>query len=256
MHDFDDEAGVRQPLNSGRSNIARSIKNATKETRLAFVRKVYGILCAQILVTVTIAAYIVGSSGNREWLRSNEWLLWLSVIGTTSTVCIMSCCESVVRSFPLNYVFLFTFTVFEAIMIGFVSSVFTWQSLMLSVIVTGAIFFCLTLWAFNTTRDFTGYGPYLFVALCALVIFGLVLSIMPLLGISMQIGTILYDVLIVILFSCYIVLDTQMMLGDYGGHQVQFGIDDYVFAALHLYLDLVNLFVALLSLMGKRDNDI
>jgi len=38
-----------------------------------------------------------------------------------------------------------------------------------------------------------------------------------------------------------------------GKHQkVQFGVDDYVFAALNIYLDIINLFISLLQLMGSR----
>jgi len=46
-----------------------------------------------------------------------------------------------------------------------------------------------------------------------------------------------------LLFSFYIVYDTQKMLGSYGGHKVQFSVDDYCFAALNLYLDVINLFL-------------
>jgi len=56
----------------------------------------------------------------------------------------------------------------------------------------------------------------------------------------------------VLLFTFYIVFDTQLLIGEYGGHKVQFGIDDYVFAALNLYLDIINLFLHILSLFGER----
>lgn len=39
-------------------------------------------------------------------------------------------------------------------------------------------------------------------------------------------------------FAFYIVYDTQLMLGSWGGHKVEFSVDDYVFAAINLYLDL------------------
>ena len=56
----------------------------------------------------------------------------------------------------------------------------------------------------------------------------------------------------VLIFSLYIVHDTQLMLG--GSHKVSIGMDDYVFAALNLYLDIINLFLLLLDLLnGGRD---
>lgn len=252
MHDFDNEADVRQPLAREKP---RSVDEAAIDIRCGFIRKVYGLLFAQICVTTAVAAYIVVGAQDLNWLRSHEWVLWVSVIGTFSTICAMSCCEGATKSYPTNYIFLFTFTFFEAVMIGFVSAVFTWQSLMLCVMAVGVIFLALTMYAFNTHRDFTGHGPYLFVALCAVCMFGLILAILPAFGVHVEVGIIIYDFIVVLLFSFYIVFDTQMMLGEYGGHQIKFGIDDYVYAALHLYLDIVNLFVALLSLLGQRNDN-
>ena len=74
-----------------------------------------------------------------------------------------------------------------------------------------------------------------------------------------------------IIFSLYIVFDTQMMMG--GNHKVniwfqllrknsyhltttQYSLDpeEYVFAALNLYLDIINLFLYILQIIGaSRD---
>lgn len=252
MHDFDEEASARQPLNREKP---RGVKEATNEIRAGFIRKVYGLLFVQILVTLIVAGYIVWGAQDLNWLRSHEWVLWVSVTGTFGTICAMACCDQAVKRYPTNYAILFTFTVFEAIMIGFLSAVFTWQSVMLSVGATGFIFLALTLYAFNTQRDFTGYAPYVFVSLCCLCIFGFALMGLRACGVSVELGILCYDFVAVLLFSFYIVFDTQLMLGEFGGHQVSFGIDDYVYAALHLYLDIVNLFVHLLSALGSRNDN-
>ena len=44
--------------------------------------------------------------------------------------------------------------------------------------------------------------------------------------------------------------DTQLMLG--GKHKLAIGLDEYVFAALNLYLDIINLFLYLLQIVGGR----
>jgi FtsH-binding integral membrane protein len=55
-----------------------------------------------------------------------------------------------------------------------------------------------------------------------------------------------------LLFSFYLVYDTQLILG--GQHKkYQFSVDDYVFAALNLYLDIINLFIFILQILGSRD---
>lgn len=257
MQSFDREgqhaadAGALQPLaSSGRG--LRDLKSATKYIRLGFVRKVYGLLTAQLAVTVVVGGYVYAGGRDRSWLRSHEWLLWLSIVMTLSTVCAMACCEHMCRTYPTNYIFLFAFTFFEAIMIGFVSAVFTWQSVLLAAAATVLVFLGFTLYAFYTEVDFTGLGPYLFAALLVMGVFGLFLAVMPALGLNADAGIVAYDVLGVLIFSFYIVFDTQLMLGAYGGHRLSLTVDDYVFASLNLYMDLVNLFAHILTLLGDR----
>lgn len=60
-----------------------------------------------------------------------------------------------------------------------------------------------------------------------------------------------YACLGVLLFSFFIVYDTQLIVG--GAHKHAFDIDDYCFAALNLYLDIINLFLFLLQIFGARN---
>jgi hypothetical protein len=50
----------------------------------------------------------------------------------------------------------------------------------------------------------------------------------------------------------YLVVDTQLMLG--GKHQYALSPEEYVFAALNLYLDIINLFLFILRLVGSARN--
>lgn len=236
----------RQLLTSG------NVRNASKEVRLGFVRKVYGILTAQLLLTVAIAAplQLVESS----WLSDHEWLLYLSIGCMVACLCSMACCAHVARQFPTNYIFLFAFTAFMGVMVGFASARYTWQSVVLAAGITVLIFALLTIFAWTTKTDFTGFGPYLYGFMFALFAFGIVMMIMGMCGIHVQWLVMIYDGLGVLLFTFYIVFDTQLIIGEYGGHQTQFGVDDFAFASLNLYLDIINLFLHILSLIGKRRN--
>lgn len=100
---------------------------------------------------------------------------------------------------------------------------------------TVLIVVCLIVYASSTDRDFTGYQPYLWVACLCLCLFGISLMWLPF-------GSSLYSALGVehiycikvqaLLFSIYLVSDTQMIIG--GKKQYEVGIDDYVYAALML----------------------
>lgn len=236
-----------QPLSSS----AQFVKEASTEVRLGFVRKVYGILTCQLLLTVAIATPL--QFVQSQWLKSHEWLLWLSIGCTFACICSMACCGHVARKFPQNYLFLAVLTTFEGICVGFVSAQYTWQSVMLAASITFLIFAVMTAFAWTTKMDFTGFGPYLFAAMLVLCMFGLVLTLLSTCtSVKLDGAMMVYNFCGVLLFTFYIVFDTQMILGSWGGHKIQFGIDDYVFAALNLYLDIINLFLYILSLVGSR----
>ena len=62
-----------------------------------------------------------------------------------------------------------------------------------------------------------------------------------------QIANLALGALGVLIFSLYLVYDTQLVVG--GRHRkFQYGVDDYVFAALSLYLDVINLFLCILAI--------
>mmetsp|Transcript_7543 Transcript_7543/g.16405 ORF Transcript_7543/g.16405 Transcript_7543/m.16405 type:complete len:255 (-) Transcript_7543:77-841(-) len=249
-------AGTEMVGLTGKSTSTMSVKNASTDVRMGFVRKVYGILSAELLLTVLIAAPIckMGQDAKDidQWAADNSWMLYMSMAGLMATMCSMFCCMGALRTYPTNYIFLVVITGCISVLVGFSSALYTWQSVVLASGLTVAIFLAMTAYAWNSKTDFTGYGPYLFGALCSMMIFGFALMIMGACGVSIQWGMMLYDFFGVLLFTFYIVFDTQLILGEYGGHKNQFSIDDYVFAALNLYLDIINLFLHILALLGER----
>jgi FtsH-binding integral membrane protein len=59
----------------------------------------------------------------------------------------------------------------------------------------------------------------------------------------------LYGFCGVLLFSAYLVIDTQLLLG--GCRGIAISPEDYIYASLQLYLDLVNIFIYLLMILGS-----
>jgi len=49
-----------------------------------------------------------------------------------------------------------------------------------------------------------------------------------------------------------LVVDTQMIVG--GTHKVQISSEEYVFAALTLYLDVINIFLYILHIVSAANN--
>lgn len=56
-----------------------NVLNATKEVRIAFIRKVYGLLSTQILLTVFVSAVIVTSS-NAKLFVQQKWVIIIIIL--------------------------------------------------------------------------------------------------------------------------------------------------------------------------------
>jgi len=221
---------------------------ADPAVRAGFIRKVYGILSAQLLFTTILAAPFATHMISEEWCLDNQGLMVMSSIAALAVICIGACKPDMFRTYPTNYIVLGVFTFFQSITVGFATSLYSTSSVLGAFLITMGIFLGLTAYAFTTKRDFTGMGAYLFAALLGMCITGLVfLFILP--G---NVATMIYSGCGAILFSFYIVYDTQLMLG--GDHAIKFAVDDYVYAVLNLYLDILNLFLDILRLMGERNN--
>ena len=53
----------------------------------------------------------------------------------------------------------------------------------------------------------------------------------------------------VFVFGIYLIVDTQLIMG---GKQVELAIDEYILAAMLLYIDIIQIFLYLLRLLGDR----
>jgi FtsH-binding integral membrane protein len=225
------------------------VKSANHQVRMGFIRKVYCILMMQLLVTLAVAAPFQILSV--DWLQQHVWILFGCSLMSLVLVCAMTCSQRLTRSFPTNFIVLLSFTACEGVCVGFLAATYTIQSVLISVGLTVLIVAALTVYAWTTKKDFTGCGPYLFGVLLSLIIFTICMGVLRFcLGLSFEYAEMGLNILCILLFVVYIIYDTQLIIG--GEHKHQFSIDDYVLAAISLYLDIINLFVHLLQLFGTR----
>ncbi|KAH8355184.1 hypothetical protein KR093_007856, partial [Drosophila rubida] len=211
--------------------------------RKGFIRKVYLILMTQLLITFGIICVFTFSKGSQEWVQRNPALVWIALAVLIVTMISMACCEAPRRKTPLNFIFLFLFTLAEAFLLGMVAGQYEADEVMMAVGITAAVSLGLTLFALQTKYDFTMCGGVLVACLVVFVIFGIIAIFIP----GKIIGLV-YASLGALLFSVYLVYDTQLMMG--GNHKYAISPEEYVFAALNLYLDIVNIFMYILSIIG------
>jgi len=84
--------------------------------------------------------------------------------------------------------------------------------------------------------------------LVVFLLFGLIAAFFP----ATRTVRLVYAAIGAIIFSVYIVYDTQLMIG--GKHKYSLSPEEYIFASLNLYLDIINLFMYILSIIGNSRN--
>jgi len=228
---------------------SKVLASEASEIRSGFITKVYGILTAQLLLTAAVACPFIVCVEVKEWVKTKAMSLVLgATIFNILFLCLLMCpcgCEKNMRTFPINYILLSGFTITEGLLIGVVCAGFTVESVLFAVLATAILVFSLTLFAVTTKSDFTGCGVYLFAAMVCLMIFSLFCFLLP-----FPIMDKIYCCLGILVFSFYLIFDTQLIMGN---RENAIGIDDYVYAALQLYMDIVQLFLYILQLFGSRD---
>ncbi|KAH9314434.1 hypothetical protein KI387_023061 [Taxus chinensis] len=213
--------------------------------RWNFVRKIYGILSLQLLLTVAVAGVVVSNPSVALFFTSPSGfgLYIFIVISPFMWICALYYYH---RTHPINYILLFIFTACISLAVG-LSCAFTNGKVVLeATILTAVVVISLTLYTFWAARrgyDFSFLGPVLFSAIFVLIVFGFIQVFLPLGRTSVMI----YGVLASIIFSGYIVFDTDNLIKRYS-------YDEYIWATVALYLDIINLFLSLLTLFrGVRD---
>lgn len=103
----------------------------------------------------------------------------------------------------------------------------------------------LTAYAMQTKYDFTTSGGILTGCLMAIVIMSIIGVFIP----HIKAFELFMSGAGAVLFSCFLVVDIQMLMD---GKRVQLSPDDYIFAALNLYLDIINLFLYILRALNEN----
>lgn len=172
--------------------------------------------------------------------------LFFGIIGML-LACALFCIPSLARKVPVNYGLMFAFTFCEAYMVAFSCAVVNDGMLVLqAALMTAAMVIALTFYALTTKKDFTVCGGMMFVISACFIMFGLFSWLM---GPTMRL---IYCTIGVILFGVYLVIDTQLICG---GKRYELSKEDYVYGAIILYLDILNIFLYILQILAALKND-
>ena len=90
--------------------------------RRGFIKKVFGILGAQLLTTFLISLpFLIYQDSTTVFLQNNAWVPILCMVSLIGACLVLCCAPQLMRRYPTNYVILSLFTVAEGVLVGTVT---------------------------------------------------------------------------------------------------------------------------------------
>ena len=204
--------------------------------RLVFIKKVYSLL-AMSMGTAAIGAYL-GSGPLLLLVAPNMMLFFILQIG------LIFFASFAARKPGLNMIALFSFTTVSGLTLGPLLYQVGPSIAAEAFGLTAVTFAGLSMYVVYSKKDFSFMSGFLMTGLIVLVVGGL----LNMFFIQSGMMHFVMSGASVLLFSGFILYDTSNILRYYG-------TDEHVSATLALYLDVLNLFIALLSILNIMGRD-
>jgi FtsH-binding integral membrane protein len=211
----------------------------TGEERATLVRRTYSLVLVSVLVTMVGASFGLSQPQLMVAVAQHPFIAFFCSIAP------LLMATRTKTQFPMNIGLVFLFNIVMGVIISPALYFYgrTQPGLIgQAAVLTIGAFGILTLYAFVSRRDFSAWGSFLMVGLWVLIGTMLLSFFFSNPGINLWLASIT-----VLLFSGLLVFDTWRLRNFYGP-------DDYVGAAVQIYLDLLNIFMAILRVTGNRRN--
>lgn len=216
---------------------ASTVQVRSGTERATLVRRTYGLVFLSVIVTVLGAAFAFTQPALMTAVVQHPFITFFAMF----IPLIMA--QRAARDFPKNLILTFLFTFIEGIYIAPFLAIAEQRApgiVSQAAVLTLAAFGVLTFYAVMSKRDFSAWGSFFVVGLVVLIIASLINAFVASATAGLWIASVG-----VLIFSGLLVFDTWRIV-----RSGQYGQDDYVLAAVAIYLDLLNMFLFILSLLG------
>jgi FtsH-binding integral membrane protein len=209
----------------------------TGAERATLVRRTYTLVLAGVLVTMVGAWFGLSQPALMQAVAAHPWITFF--VSLAPLFLAMRARDR----FPANIGLTLLFTFVEGVWISPLLYVYGQRNPAIigqAALLTGTTFGVLTAYAFLSRRDFSAWGSFFTVGLWVLIASSLLNLFFrsPIADLWIAGATVL-------VFSGLLIFDTWRLRNQYGP-------EDYVVAAVSIYLDLLNLFLAILRILGGR----
>jgi FtsH-binding integral membrane protein len=214
-----------------------------QEAERTFMARVYRWMFLALGVTGGVALYTATNEPLFMWARHNQLLL---IIGSLGLVFGLSFMAARLSAAVAALMFLAYSAVLGLTLSG-IFSIYTGGSIAQAFFVTAGVFGAMSVYGTVTKKDLTGWGSFLLMGLIGVIIAGVVNIFVR----SDMLGFVVSCITVVV-FTGLTAYDTQKLRQLHASHGYNSAMSFSIVGALTLYLDFINLFLALLRLFGRR----
>ncbi|XP_076929293.1 protein LIFEGUARD 2-like [Bidens hawaiensis] len=235
-----DQSLLKTDIESGSSD--PPIPEYSPEHRWSFIRKVYSIVAMQLLFTAAVGAAVVSCQPLVTFMTTTTAgyaCYALIILSPLITICPLYCYA---ERHPVNYVLLGIFTFGISFGVGMACAFTSARVVLEAIILTSAVVVSLLLFTFWAARK--GYEFWVFF-LCGVVTVLIVAPIIQIFFCLVKFNMMIYASLSAIIFCAYIVINIELVM-------VRYTYDEYIWAAVVLYLDIIRLFLLFLRALADR----
>ncbi|KAK9843008.1 hypothetical protein WJX74_005555 [Apatococcus lobatus] len=217
-----------------------------KAVRQGFTRKVLGIVATQLIVTMLFSIAFYYSAPLKGFVQTQMWPFWAAWGLSLATTLVITCSPTARRSYPQNVIWLSIFTLTYGFLVGVITSFADREALVSAFVITAAVVGFVATLAFATDIDFTKFGGILAIVTWAFLV-GIIIAAFW----HTRIVYLVISVIGAIIFSLYLLYDLQMLMG---GKTQELSPDEYIFASMTIYLDVIQIFLNILQALQASDN--
>lgn len=231
----------------------------TRDNRNQFITRVYAILSGQLLITLASIFGFTKVPALSYWMMTRGQIIPMACL-ILSTLCVgsMSFSEKARQSSPTKWILLALFTIGESVVVGMISSMYkstTVMSALSSTALATVIVTAYTMLNKNPKYDLSQWGAGLSSVGMIFLFYGLIhfFSMIGWLPKNfLPYNETFFSIIGTSLFTMYLAYHTRLIVsGKYTKYQLN--EKDYVFGAVLLYNDIINIFLYLLRFLDNDD---
>jgi uncharacterized protein len=215
----------------------------------AFMRGVYGWMCAGLAMTAATAWLVSSSPALMAAIFGNRLMFWLLAIVQLGIVFTLSSRVDRMTAGTASGLFV-VYSVLTGVTLSVITLVYTGESLFTTFVVAAGMFGALAAYGTVTRRQLSGLGQFMFMGLIGLVIASVV-------GLFWHNDALQFIISFigVIVFAGLTVYDAQRLKELAFATSAGPASGATIVGSLALYLDFINLFLFLLRFLGNRRDD-